>query len=177
MGSNEHLLLILFWRQGTLKKLQRAKKYLLFFPRVLLLYYSFPIELGQEKKKHHCREVYIVSRWQGSGTKTKSTFTNALLSTSNEHHYVLSPNLFIEDFSDIKDTSSRPPIVFAPEVAFSSQNPVASFHFSTSFFSTPNIGPLSFASYIHISTKAFKQLLGRLDMIQENQANIKQTQQ
>ena len=132
----------------------------------MLLYYSFPIELGQEKKKHHCREVYIVSRWQGSGTKIQSTFTSALLSTSNEHHYVLSPYLIIKDFSDIKDTSSRP-----PEVAFSSQNPVASFHFSTSFSSTPNIGPLSFASYIHISTKAFKQPLGRLDMIQETQAN------
>ena len=47
-----------------LKKLQRAKKYSLFFPRVLgtiLEYYGFPVEPRQENK-HHCKEVYIVFR-------------------------------------------------------------------------------------------------------------------
>ena len=46
------------------KKLQKAKKYHLFFSRVLdtiLEYYGFPVELGQENK-HHCMEVYTVSR-------------------------------------------------------------------------------------------------------------------
>ena len=55
-----------------LKKLQKAKKYPLFFPRILgtiLEYYDFPTEPGKEKK-HHCREVYTVSIWQGSVTKT-----------------------------------------------------------------------------------------------------------
>ena len=85
-----------------LKKLQRAKKYPLFFPWMLdtiLEYYGFPTELGKEKK-HHCREVYTVSRWQGNVTKTESTLTIASLTTDNEHHYVPPPNLILEDFGD-----------------------------------------------------------------------------
>ncbi|RVW84076.1 hypothetical protein CK203_040542 [Vitis vinifera] len=52
-----------------LKQLQRAKKYPLFFTRMLgtiLEYYGFPTEPDKEKK-HHCREVYTVSRWQDFG--------------------------------------------------------------------------------------------------------------
>ena len=78
-----------------LKELQRAKKYPLFFLRMLgtiLEYYGFPTEPGKEKK-HHCREIYIVSRWQGSVTKTESTLTSASLTTDNEYHYVPPPNL------------------------------------------------------------------------------------
>ena len=93
-----------------LKQLQRAKKSPLFFPRMLgtiLEYYGFPTEPDKEKK-HHCREVYVVSRWQGSVTKTESTLTSASLTTDNEHHYVPPPNLILEDFGDGEDTPPRP---------------------------------------------------------------------
>ena len=48
-----------------LKKLQRAKKNPLFFPRMLgtiLEYYGFSTKPGKEKK-HHFREVYTISKW------------------------------------------------------------------------------------------------------------------
>ena len=54
----------------------------------------------EKKKKHHCMEVYTVSRWQGSVTKTESTLTSASLTIDNEHHYVPPPNLILEDFGD-----------------------------------------------------------------------------
>ena len=66
----------------------------------ILEYYGFPTEPGKEKKKHHYREVYIVSRWQGSVTKNESTLTSASLTIDNEHHYVSPPNLILEDFGD-----------------------------------------------------------------------------
>ena len=86
-----------------LKQLQITKKYPLFFLCMLgtiLEYYGFPTEPNKEKK-HHYREVYIVSRWQGSVTKTESTLTSASLTTDNEHHYAPSPNLILEDFGDV----------------------------------------------------------------------------
>nr|CAN73836.1 hypothetical protein VITISV_011457 [Vitis vinifera] len=46
-----------------------------------------------------------------------------------------------------------------------------------SLSSTPNIGPSSSDGYVHVSAEAFNQLLARLDMTQENQANIQLTQQ
>ena len=64
-----------------------------------ILEYGFPTK-PEKEKKHNCREVYIVSRWQGSVTKIESTFTTASLTTDNEHHYVSPSNLILEDFSD-----------------------------------------------------------------------------
>ncbi|RVW92966.1 hypothetical protein CK203_032826 [Vitis vinifera] len=93
-----------------LKQLQRAKKYPLFFPRMLgtiLEYYGFPTEPDKEKK-HHCREVIL--------------------------------------FPDGKS------------------------------FLYPKHRPITSDGYVHISAEAFNQLLARLDMIQENQANIQLTQ-
>ena len=51
--------------------------------------------LNLEKKKHHCRDAYNVSRWQESVIKTKSTLTSASLTTTNEHHYVSPPNMIL----------------------------------------------------------------------------------
>lgn len=87
------------------------------------------------------------------------------LNATNEHHYVPSPNLFLKDFDDREDTPSRLPVVSALKVAFSSPNPIIAFHVSTRLSSTLNIGPSSYAGYIHIITETFKQLLARLDMI------------
>ncbi|KAL6324956.1 hypothetical protein AAG906_019864 [Vitis piasezkii] len=162
-----------------LKQLQRAKKYPLFFPRMLgtiLEYYGFLTEPGKEKK-HHCREVYTVSRWQGSVTKTESTLTSASLTTDTEHHYVSLPNLILQYFGDGEDTPLRPPVAPTPEVASTLPNPDTATHILASLSSTPNIGPSSFDGYVHISAEAFNQLLARLDRIQENQANIQLTQQ
>ncbi|KAJ9672772.1 hypothetical protein PVL29_002630 [Vitis rotundifolia] len=161
-----------------LKQLQRAKKYPLFFPRMLgtiLEYYGFPTESDKEKK-HHCREVYTVSRWQGSVTKTESTLTSASLTTANEHHYVPPPNLILEDFGDGEDTPPRPPAATTPGATSTPQNPDSAAHILASLSSTPNIGPSASDGYVHISAEAFNQLLARLDMIQENQANIQLTQ-
>ena len=63
-------------------------------------------------------EVYTVSRWQGSVTKTKSTLISASLTTDNEHHYVSPPNLILEDFVDGEDTPLRPPVAPTLEVVF-----------------------------------------------------------
>ena len=162
-----------------LKQLQRAKKYPLFFPRMLgtiLEYYGFPTEPGKEKK-HRCREVYTVSRWQGSVTKTKSTLTSASLTTDNKHHYVPPPNLILQDFGDGEDTPSRPPVAPTPEVASTLPNPDTTAHILASLSFTLNIGPSSSDGYVHISAEAFNQLLTRLEIIQENQATIQLTQQ
>ncbi|RVW77778.1 hypothetical protein CK203_063784 [Vitis vinifera] len=161
-----------------LKQLQRAKKYPLFFPRMLgtiLEYYGFPTKPDKEKK-HHCREVYTVSRWQGSVTKTESTLTSASLTTDTEHHYVPPPNLILEDFGDGEDTPPRPPATTTPGATSTPQNPDTAAHILASLSSTPNIGPSASNGYVHISAEAFNQLLARLDMIQENQANIQLTQ-
>lgn len=88
-----------------------------------------------------------------------------------------SPNLFLKDFDDREDTPPRLLVVSALKVAFSYPNPTIAFHVSTGLSSTPNIGSLSYAGYIHIITETFKQLLARLDMIQETQENIQHTQQ
>ena len=72
----------------------------------------------EKKKKHHCKEVYTISRWQGSVTKTKSTLTSASLTTDNEHHYVSPPNLILKDFVDREDTTPRPLVAPTPEVFF-----------------------------------------------------------
>ncbi|KAJ9680374.1 hypothetical protein PVL29_019638 [Vitis rotundifolia] len=171
--------LFYFEEKVHLKKLQRAKKYPLFFSQMLgtiLEYYGFPTEPGKEKK-HHFREVYIVSRWQGCVTKTESTLTSASFTIDNEHHYVPPPNLILEDFGDGEDTPPRPPVAPTPEVAFTFPNPNAIAHILASLSSRPNIGPSSSNGYVHISAEAFKQLLARLDMIQENQANTQLTQQ
>ena len=124
------------------------------------------------EKKNHFREVYIVSRWQGSVTKTKSTFTSASLTTDNENHYVPIPNLILEGFGDGEDTPSRPLVAPTPEVVFTFPNPNVALHILASLSSTPNIGPSSSNGYIHISTEAFKQFLACLNMIQETLANI-----
>ncbi|RVW74877.1 hypothetical protein CK203_054629 [Vitis vinifera] len=100
-----------------LKKLQRAKKYPLFLSRMLgtiLEYYGFPTK-PEKEKKHHCRKVYTISRWQGSVTKIESTFTSVSLTTDNEHHYEPPSNLILEDFSDEEDTPLRPPVAPTPE--------------------------------------------------------------
>ena len=162
-----------------LKQLQRAKKYPLFFPRMLgtiLEYYGFPTEPDKEKK-HHCREVYTVSKWQGSVTKTESTLTSVSLTTENEHHYVPPPNLILEDFGDGEDTPLRPPTAPTPEATSTPPNSDTAAHILASLSFTPNISPSSFDGYVYISVEAFNQLLARLDMIQENQANIQLTQQ
>ncbi|RVW23697.1 hypothetical protein CK203_097851 [Vitis vinifera] len=137
----------------------------------ILEYYGFPIELGKEKK-HHCREVYTVSRWQGSVTKSESTLTSASLTSNNEHHYVPPPNLILQEFGDGEDTPPRPPVAPTPKVVSTFSNPDTTARILTSLSSTPNIGPSSSYGYVHISTEAFNQILTRLDMIQENQANI-----
>ncbi|RVW80941.1 Retrovirus-related Pol polyprotein from transposon opus [Vitis vinifera] len=162
-----------------LKQLQRAKKYPLFFPRMLgtiLEYYGFPTEPGKEKK-HHCREVYTISRWQGSVTKTESTLTSASLTIDTEHYYVSPPNLILQDFGDGEDTPLRPLVAPTPEVASTLPNLDIATHILASLSSTPNIGPSSSDGYVHISAEAFNQLLARLDRIQENQATIQLTQQ
>lgn len=162
-----------------LKKLQRAKKYPLLFSRVLatfLKYYEFPVELGQEKK-HHYREVYIVSRCQGSVTKTESTFMGVSLTIANEHHYVPPPNLILEYFGDTEDTPLRPLVVSTLKVVFSSPNPTPTLHVSVGFFSTLDIYPSSSDGYVRILIEAFKQLLARMEMIQETQENVQHTQQ
>ncbi|RVW13692.1 hypothetical protein CK203_093999 [Vitis vinifera] len=99
--------------------------------------YSFPTEPDKEKK-HHCREVYTVSRWQ--------------------------------------DTPPRPPAATTPGATSILPNPDTAAHILASLSSTPNIGPSASDGYVHISAEAFNQLLARLDMIQENQANIQLTQ-
>ena len=100
----------------------------------ILEYYGFPTE---PRKKNHFREVYIVSRWQGSVTKTKSTFTSSSLTTDNENHYVPLPNLILEGFGDGEDTPSRPLVAPTPEVVFTFPNPnVAHTYFGQSFFHT-----------------------------------------
>ena len=157
-----------------LKKLQRAKKYPLFLSRMLgtiLEYYGFPTK-PEKEKKHHCRKVYTISRWQGSVTKIESTFTSVSLTTDNEHHYEPPSNLILEDFSDEEDTPLRPPVAPTPEVVSTFPNPNTVAHILASLSSTPNIGLLSSDDYVHISAKAFNQLLAHLDTIQENQANI-----
>lgn len=112
-----------------------------------------------------------------SVTKTKTTFMGASLTTVNEHHYVPPPNLFLEDIGNREDIPPRPPVVSALEVAFSPLNPIIALHISVGFSSTLDIGLSSYDGYVHISTKAFKQLLACLDTIQETQANIQHTQQ
>ena len=99
------------------------------------------------------------------------------LTIVNEPHYVPPSNLFLEDFGDREDTPLRPPVVSAPEVVFSSPNPIVAFHVLVRLSFTLNISPSSSTCYIHISIEAFKQLLDQLDMIQETQANIQYTQQ
>ncbi|KAL6345640.1 hypothetical protein AAG906_017372 [Vitis piasezkii] len=121
--------------------------------------------------------IYIVSRWQRSVTKTESTLTSASLTIDNEHHYVLPPNLILQDFGDGEDTPPRPLVAPTPEVAFTLPNPDTAAHILASLSSTPNIGPSSSDGYVHISAEAFNQLLTCLDMIQENQATIQVTQQ
>ncbi|RVX19738.1 hypothetical protein CK203_005063 [Vitis vinifera] len=101
----------------------------------ILEYYGFPTEPGKEKK-HRCREVYTVSRWQGSVTKTKSTLTSASLTTDNKHHYVPPPNLILQDFGDGEDTPSRPPVAPTPEVASTLPNPDTTAHILASLSST-----------------------------------------
>ena len=126
-----------------LEQLQRAKKYPLFFPHMLgtlLEYYGLPTKPGKEKK-HHCKEVYTVSRWQGSVTKTESTLTSASLTTNNEHHYVPPPNLILQDFGDGEDTPPRPLVSLIPEVASTVPNPDTIAHILANLSSTPDIGP------------------------------------
>ena len=142
----------------------------------ILEYYGFPFEPRKEKKCH-CREVYTISRWQGSVTKTESTFTSASLTTANEHHYVPPPNLILKDFGDREDTPSRPLIVSTLEVVFTSPNLYAALHILVGLSSILDIGLSSSNGYIHILAEAFKQLLARLDVIQETQANIQLTPQ
>ena len=118
----ELFMVVLFYFEDKvhLKQLQRAKKYPLFFPRMLgtiLEYYGFPTEPGKEKK-HHCREVYTISRWQGSVTKTESTLTSASLTIDTEHYYVSPPNLILQDFGDGENTPLRPLVAPTPEVFF-----------------------------------------------------------
>ena len=105
-------------------------------------------------------------------TKIKSTLTGASLTTDNEHHYVPPPNLILKDFGDGEDTFPRPPVTSTPEVVSTFPTPDAAAHILASLSSTPNIGPSTSDGYVHISAEAFNQLLARLDMIQENQANI-----
>ncbi|RVW53752.1 hypothetical protein CK203_068970 [Vitis vinifera] len=116
------------------------------------------------------------SRWQGSVTKTESTLTSASLTIDNEHHYVPPSNLILEDFGDGEDTPPRPPAATTPGVTSTPQNPDTAAHILASLSSTPNIGPSTSDGYVHISAETFNQLLARLDMIQENQANIQLTQ-
>ncbi|KAL6326071.1 hypothetical protein AAG906_000946 [Vitis piasezkii] len=136
-----------------LKQLQRAKKYPLFFPHV----------------GHHIDLSCF--GWQGSVTKTESTLTSASLTTDNEHHYVSPPNLILEDFGDGEDTPLRPPAATTLGATSTPQNPDTAAHILASLSSTPNIGPSTRWLCPHIS-EAFNQLVARLDMIQENQANI-----
>lgn len=179
--SAKLFMVVLFYFEDKmhLKKLQRAKKYPLFFPQVLgtfLKYYDFPIELRQENK-HHYREVYTVSRYQGSVTKTESTFMGVSLTIANEHHYVPPPNLILKDFADREDTPPRPLVVSTLKVVFSSPKPTTTLHVSVGFLSTSDIDSSSSDGYVRILVEAFKQLLARLEMIQETQENVQHTQQ
>ncbi|RVW86606.1 hypothetical protein CK203_045641 [Vitis vinifera] len=129
-----------------LKQLQRAKKYPLFFPRMLgtiLEYYGFPTEPDKEKK-HHCREVYVVSRWQGSVTKTESTLTSASFTTDNEHHYVPHSNLILEDFGNGEDTPPRPLAATTLGATSTLPNPDTVAHILANLSSTPKHRPISF---------------------------------
>ncbi|KAL6318386.1 hypothetical protein AAG906_040567 [Vitis piasezkii] len=146
-----------------LKQLQRAKKYPLFFRACWAPYW---------KNKHHCREVYTISKWQGSMTKIESTLTSASLTLDNEHYYVLHSNLILEDFGNGEDTPPRPPAATTLGATSTPPNLDTVAHILASLSSTPNIGPSASDGYVHISTEAFNQLLACLDMIQENQANI-----
>ena len=110
------------------------------------------------------------------GDQTESTHTSASLTTDNEPHYIPPPNLILEDFGDGEYTPPRPLVASTQEVASTFPNSDAVAHILASLFSTPNIGPSSFDSYVHISAEAFKQILAHLDTIQENQANIQLTQ-
>ena len=118
-----------------------------------------------KKKKHHCRKVYTVSRWQGSVTKTESTLISASLTTDNEHHYVSPPNLILEDFGAGEDTPPRPPAATTPGSTSTPLNCNTPAHILASLSSAPNIGPSSSDGYVHISAETFNQLLPRLDMI------------
>ena len=59
---------------------------------------------------------------------------------------------------------------------FTFPNIDAAAHILASLSSTPNTSSSSSDGYVHILAEAFKQLLARLGMIQENQANIQLTQ-
>lgn len=130
-----------------MKKLKRIKKYPLFFPRVLrtiLEFYDFLAEPGK-KKKHDCREVYTVLRWQGSVTRTEPTSVGASLTAATQHHYVPPLNLFVDVLGDRED---MPPVVSLADIVFSSLNSTTALPVSPGSSFTPTMVPPLSAGYI-----------------------------